>query len=155
MDIDEIKQIIELMRQNDLAEFELEREGFRIAMRKSQPAVVTQQTVPVIAAQPNTAVPESIVVTEKPAAEDEDEGKYEVIVSPMVGTFYAAPSPDSEPFVKIGDEVEKEDVVCILEAMKVMNEIKAEVQGRIIDILAENAEPVEFGQPLFKIEPTE
>jgi acetyl-CoA carboxylase biotin carboxyl carrier protein len=149
MNIDEIKKIVELMEENDLAEFEMEKDGFRIAMRKSQPTVVAQQTVPAVAPQTDPDVQAGIPADK---TSEEEEGKYETIISPMVGTFYAAPSPDSEPYVRVDDEIENETVVCILEAMKVMNEIKAEVHGRIADVLVENAEPVEFGQPLFKVE---
>jgi len=150
MDLDEIKQIIELMEENNLAEFEMEKDGFRIAMRKSQPVVVNSQpAVSVMAPQVEQAGSQTGAETPE-AAKDED--KYETILSPMVGTYYSAPSPDSEPYVRVGDEVDIESVVCILEAMKVMNEIKAEVKCRIVDILVENTEPVEFGQPLFKVE---
>ncbi len=151
MNIDEIKKIVELMEENDLAEFEMEKDGFRIAMRKYQPTVITQQTVPAVAPQKNSEV-QAGASEEKASGEEEEQGGLETIVSPMVGTFYSAPSPDSEPFVRVNDEIENETVICILEAMKVMNEIKAEVHGRIADILVENAEPVEFGQPLFKVE---
>jgi len=153
MDLDEIKQIIELMEENNLAEFEMEKEGFRIAMRKSQPIVVNSQpAVSVMAPQVEQAQSQTGAETGKALEAAKDDDKYETILSPMVGTYYAAPSPDSEPYVKVGDEVDTESVVCILEAMKVMNEIKAEVKGRITDILVENTEPVEYGQPLFKVE---
>jgi len=152
MDLDEIKQIIELMEENNLAEFEMEKDGFRIAMRKSQPIIVNSQPAgSVVAPQVEQSAPQTGAGTGK-APEAEDEDKYETILSPMVGTYYASPSPDSEPYVRVGDEVDIESVVCILEAMKVMNEIKAEVRGRIADILVENTEPVEYGQPLFKVE---
>lgn len=151
MNIEEIKKILQLMQENNLAEFEMEKDGFRIALKKSQPQNQSQH-------QPQNVLPQmsqintQTVVPEKPVLEKEDKTKYHEIISPMVGTFYAAPSPDSEPFVKIGDEINVDDVLCILEAMKVMNEIKSEVHGRIVDILVENGESVEYGQPLFKVE---
>ena len=151
MNIDEIKKILQLMQENNLAEFEMEKEGFRIALRKSQPSIIAPQPVQQISPQMQVSAPQSISL-DKPAADKEDKGKYHEVVSPMVGTFYAAPSPESDPFVQVGDEIHHDDVICILEAMKVMNEIKAEVHGRIVDILVENAEPVEYGQPLFKVE---
>jgi acetyl-CoA carboxylase biotin carboxyl carrier protein len=151
MNIDEIRMILQLMQENDLAEFEMEKEGFRIALKKSQPTIVTQQSVQQMMPQMPVANPQAAPV-EKSPAEKEDKGKYYEIISPMVGTFYAAPSPDSEPFVKVGDEIHTDEVVCILEAMKVMNEIKSEVHGRIAEILVENTEPVEYGQALFKVE---
>ena len=151
MNIDEIKKILQLMEENNLAEFEMEKEGFRIALKKSQPTIVAQQSSPQILPQAQILAPQ-ITPTEKTPSDKEDKNKYLEIISPMVGTFYAATSPDSEPFVQIGDEIHHDDVVCILEAMKVMNEIKSEIHGRIVDILVENAEPVEFGQTLFKVE---
>ena len=149
MDFDEIKQIVQLMQENDLSEFELEREGFRIVMRKAKPEIITHHSVPIAAPQVIASGPGG-EKAEK-AAPEEDEN-YEVIKSPMVGTFYTSPSPDSDPYVRIGDQVGEDTVVCILEAMKVMNEIKAEVRGKIVDILVENAEPVEYGQALFKVD---
>lgn len=151
MNIEEIKKILQLMQENNLAEFEMEKDGFRIALKKSQPEYQSPPQVQNVLSQVPQTHPQT-AHSEKPVAEKEDKTKYHEIVSPMVGTFYASPSPDSEPFVKIGDEIHADDVICILEAMKVMNEIKSEVHGRIVDILVENAEPVEFGQPLFKVE---
>jgi len=151
MDLEEIKQILQLMDENELAEFELERDGLRIALRKASstaPAIagvaMPQGTVPAAAAPPSAGPAE----TAKETAED----KTAYIKSPMVGTFYVAPSPDSPPFVGLGEKIGKDDVVCILEAMKVMNEIKAELEGTIMEVLAENGEPVEYGQPLFRVE---
>ena len=151
MDLEEIKQILQLMDENELAEFELERDGLRIALRKAgstapAPAsvVMPQGTVPAAPAPPSAGPAE----TAKAIAEE----RTAYIKSPMVGTFYVAPSPDSPPFVNLGEKIGKDDVVCILEAMKVMNEIKAELEGTIMEVLAENGEPVEYGQPLFRVE---
>jgi len=149
MDLEEIKQILQLMEDNGLAEFELERDGLRIALRKPAPAMPTVTAIPMQQAVV-PAVPAAASGTG--AVETPDETNIVYIKSPMVGTFYLSPSPDSPPFVEIGQTIGKEDVVCILEAMKVMNEIKAEVEGRIVEVLVENAEPVEFGQPLFRVE---
>ena len=146
MDIKDIKRIIELMKENELSEFELAEEGFRISLRRkglgSEPQVVMAQmpmqaAAPVAAAPVAPAVPSNLIE----------------IKSPMVGTFYRSSSPETEPFMSLGKEVDQESVVCIIEAMKVMNEIKAEVKGTIRKILVENATPVEFGQPLFLVEP--
>jgi len=145
MDLEEIQKIVNLMEENNLVEFELEKEGFRIALKKAQPMVVTPAaTMPTIMAQ-NLPLPES-AGEEPKTAEDT-----EVIVSPMVGTFYAASSPDSPPYVTVGQQVEENDIVCIIEAMKVMNEIPAEMNGTITEILVSNGEPVEYDQPLFRI----
>ncbi|MCX6356824.1 MAG: acetyl-CoA carboxylase biotin carboxyl carrier protein [Candidatus Aureabacteria bacterium] len=145
MNIKEIKDIVTLMNENEITEFVIEREGFKLSIRKGQQfergPLITQVAAPV---QPVPAAgsPEE----EKPP---QDEGVY--IVSPMVGTFYSAPSPESPPFVEIGQEVDEETVVCVIEAMKVMNEIKAERKGKILEILSENGEAVEFGKRLFRI----
>jgi acetyl-CoA carboxylase biotin carboxyl carrier protein len=145
MDLEEIREILKFMEENGLAEFELERDGFRIALRKAVASAPAMAAVPI--AQP---VPAAAGAIEAGKLKDEERASY--IRSPMVGTFYVAPSPDSPPFVNVGEDVGKDDVVCILEAMKVMNEIKAEVEGRIAEVLVENGEPVEYGQPLFRVE---
>lgn len=142
MNIKEIKEIIELMKENNIDEFVMERDGLKIALKRGRGGEIlpTIETPPSVektpVAVPKETIPENIAH----------------IVSPMVGTFYAAPSPDSPPHVVAGDEVSENDVVCIIEAMKVMNEIKADVKGRVKEILVKNGEPVEFGQPLFVVE---
>jgi len=145
MDLEEIQDIIKLMDDNNLVEFELEKEGFRIALKKGQPMIVTP-AAPVPAVLPQNGSWPQPGSQETIMAEDTD-----TIASPMVGTFYAAPSPDSPPYVTVGQKVETNEIVCIIEAMKVMNEIPAEVSGTITDILVSNGEPVEYDQPLFRI----
>jgi acetyl-CoA carboxylase biotin carboxyl carrier protein len=158
MEIKEIKRIIELMSENDLAEFELEEANFRISIKRrngfdsqvmappgSAPAMMVAPNAPA-ASQPHAGVappPEAA-----PAGADLTE-----VQSPMGGTFYRSSSPDGDAFVTVGQEVEEETVVCIIEAMKVMNEIKAEVKGIVRRILVENGTAVEYGQPLFEIDP--
>jgi len=144
-DIKEIKTIIDLMKKNDLSVFEIEKEGFRLKLQRSpsgQAAAVESLplTVPATAPGPAPASPKAI---ESVALKE--------IVSPMVGTFYRAGSPDAAPFVDVGKTVTDETVVCIIEAMKVMNEIKAETGGVIAEVVAENGKPVQFGQVLFKV----
>jgi acetyl-CoA carboxylase biotin carboxyl carrier protein len=154
VDLKDIKAIIDLMKKNSVSEFELEKQDFKIRLKRGMGGGVQiddggQQVIsyaPVPVALPaTTAVP---AVTAAPVSNDAD------IKSPMIGTFYRTPSPDSAAYVEIGTEVSPDTVVCIIEAMKVMNEIKAEAKGVITQILVENAKPVEFGQPLFKIRPT-
>ena len=147
MDLDDIKAIIDLMKQNDLAVFKLEREGFKLELEAQRPVS------PVIAAVPPTAITTQTVPANVTASSGtgEDKSKLKEIVSPMVGTFYRAPSPDSAPYVQPGQEINEESVVCIIEAMKVMNEIKAEVRGIIVEVLVDNGTPVQFGQPLFRV----
>jgi len=146
MELDGIKRIIELMNENGLNEFELEENGVRIMIKKGQTGQVihaVQAVAPVAASKPAEAAPAA------PAAEQTNCVE---IKAPFVGTFYRAPSPEAEPYVTEGQEVTPETVLCIVEAMKVMNEIKAEIRGVVREILVENAHPVQYGQPLFKIE---
>jgi acetyl-CoA carboxylase biotin carboxyl carrier protein len=149
MNIKELREIIAIFEKADISELDLEREGMRIKLKKGLFPEVTafspspgegvhRPVVPVAAEKDKEAI------TEKCLAE---------ISSPMVGTFYRAPSPESKPFVEEGAEIEEGQVICIIEAMKLMNEIKAEVRGRIVRILVDNGHPVEFGQSLFVIEP--
>ncbi|MDD5556211.1 MAG: acetyl-CoA carboxylase biotin carboxyl carrier protein [bacterium] len=141
MNIKEIREIIALMNENEVTEFTIEREGFKLCIRKAGGAGAV--------AAPAPAAVSAAVPAPAPAAAEAAEGQY--IVSPMVGTYYAAPAPDAPPYVKVGQEVDEETVVCLIEAMKVLNEIKAERKGRIVEVLAENGEPVEFGKKLFRI----
>ena len=155
MDLKEIKAIIDLMKKNDLAVFKLEREGFKLELEVNRPSpAAVAFAYPQIAAPP--VYPAAAGVTSaRPSASAQAAAQttesYKEIVSPMVGTFYRAPSPDSAPFVEVGQEVAEDTVVCIIEAMKVMNEIKAETSGVIAEVLADNGKPVQFGQALFKI----
>jgi len=148
MDIEEIKQLIQLMVDNDLSEVDISDGESNISLKRGpgdQPIVTAVPAVP--AAAPPPAAGEAPPV--EPPAEELLE-----IRSPMVGTFYAAPSPDSDSYVAVGTSVGEETVVCIIEAMKVMNEIKAECNGTIAEICVKNAQPVEFGQVLFRVRPT-
>ena len=147
MYIKEIKDMIALMNENSLAELEIEKDGMRIRLKKSGGGY--EKAVEFIQ-QPATAAshaPEIKNAQEKPKSNTIE------IKSPMVGTFYRSPSPEAPPYVNIGDNIEVGQVLCIIEAMKLMNEIKSEVKGKIIDIHVENAEPVEFGHILFVVEP--
>ena len=147
MELKDIKAVIDLMRKNDLSVFEMEKDGFRLKLQKGngdQPVFSQPAAAPATAAQPASAPAETAsAAPEKSTLKD--------IVSPMVGTFYRANSPESPAFVDIGKEVSEESVVCIIEAMKVMNEIKAETKGVIAEIVAENGKPVQFGQVLFRV----
>ena len=147
MDLKDIKAIIDLMRKNDLSVFEMEKDGFRLKLQKGiseQPvSMMPAQTAPMVQNSPPNASVAHPVSAETSHLRD--------IVSPMVGTFYRAASPDAPPFVDVGKEVTEETVVCIIEAMKVMNEIKAETKGVIAEIVAENGRPVQFGQVLYRV----
>ena len=149
MNIDEIKAIAEIVAANDLAEFKLEREGFTLEIKRGSSTVVAAPVSMIAPAPVAAPAPAAAAPAAAPAA---DNAKRITIDSPLVGTLYRAPSPEAAPFVKVGDKVTPDTVVCIVEAMKVMNEIKAEKSGVIRDILVENGSAVEFGQPLFVIE---
>lgn len=154
MDLKDIKAIIDLMRKNAISEFELERQDFKIRLKRGGnggPSVVYDDTVTTVLPAP--AVAGSLPPAAASAKAPEPATAVSEIKSPMIGTFYRSPSPDASPYVEVGTEVGPETVVCIIEAMKVMNEIKAEVRGVITQVLADNAKPVEFGQPLFKVRP--
>ncbi|MDD9866199.1 MAG: acetyl-CoA carboxylase biotin carboxyl carrier protein [Verrucomicrobiales bacterium] len=157
MEFKDIKSIVDLMKKNSISDFEMEKEGFKIKLRRTDGTktedVQVQHYLPPASAAPipmpaaAPAAPAAAPV-EEPAASNDPE-----IKSPMIGTFYRAPSPESDSYVEIGDHVTADTVVCIVEAMKVMNEIKAEVSGVITEILVENGNPVEFGQPLYRVRP--
>ncbi|MEI8011721.1 MAG: acetyl-CoA carboxylase biotin carboxyl carrier protein [Candidatus Omnitrophota bacterium] len=152
MNLKELKEMVQLMNENGLAELEIEREGTTIKLKKTQepahaPAVA--YSIPAIPAARPLAEP--FVPVPAPAAV----GNLKDIKSPMVGTFYRAPSPESAVFVEIGQTVEVGQVVCIVEAMKLMNEIKSDVRGKVVELCVDNAEPVEFGQVLFRVDPAQ
>ena len=143
------------MRKNDLSVFKLEQEGFKITLKRGtdyQPVITTAASQVLPAALPAPAAAAQEAAAGAPtAAGGTPAANLREITSPMVGTFYAAPSPDSPPYVSVGQEVTEDTVVCIIEAMKVMNEIKAEVRGTIAEVIAESGKPVQFGQALFRV----
>ena len=148
-DIKEIKAIIDLMKKHDLSVFEIEKEGFRLKLQRGMsgsPMAITGGHPAGTQSKPTATGTEP-----PPAAKPIESVPLKEIVSPMVGTFYRAGSPDTPPFVEVGKPVTEDTVVCIIEAMKVMNEIKAETSGVIAEVLAENGKPVQFGQALFKV----
>ena len=161
MELKDIKIIIDLMKKNDLSVFEMEEGDFKIKLKRGGPAeshAASAGPAPVVYHHPPPALtlpvaPAGVLTTatETPPAAPAAKGGPE-IVSPMVGTYYSAMSPDSPPYIKVGQSVTADTVVCIVEAMKVMNEIKAEQSGVVAEILAENGKPVQFGQPLFRLQ---
>lgn len=157
MNIKEIKEMINLMNENSLTELEIEKEGLRVRLKKGMEGqvVVERLSSKTAASLPAAApIPMPVASVPEPLPKERATSKnLKEIKSPMVGTFYRAPSPESPAFVEINQTIEIGQVVCIVEAMKLMNEIKSEVKGKILDILVNNAEPVEFGQPLFLVEP--
>jgi acetyl-CoA carboxylase biotin carboxyl carrier protein len=157
LDLKQIKQIIDLMKRSELSEFEFEEEGFKIKIKRGPGGQ------PLIAAAPHSAHPFPIApdpqlnAARTPAAQPaaaspaSDETGITYVKSPMVGTFYRSPSPENPSFVDVGSKVDDKTVVCIIEAMKIMNEIQAETKGTVVEVLVENGQPVEYGQRLFKI----
>jgi len=154
VDLKEIKAIIDLMRKNSISEFELEKQDFKIRLKRAVNGAVASgsfEETPVLTYLPPAGTtPVQAAAAPAPVATSTELE----IKSPMIGTFYRAPSPEAAPYVEVGTDVNPETVVCIIEAMKVMNEIKAEAKGVITQALVDNAKPVEFGQPLFKLRPT-
>ncbi len=154
-DVRRIRRLVELMKEHDLSEIDLRQGDARIQLRRGGDgsaigtALRPQSPASAAVAPPSEAVRPTPLLPSEAAAKDEH---IALIASPMVGTFYSAPDPDSPPYVKVGDSIGPETVVCIVEAMKVFNQIPAEVAGRIVAVLVENGEPVEFGQPMFKVD---
>jgi len=160
VNLDELRELIALLRENGLAELELEREDFRVRLRREGAPVIYSEMAPPPSSVPakaaaTTANPSTTSAPAHPGAQAETEASedqgLQIIPSPIVGTFYRSPSPTAEAFVKIGSSVQPESVVCIIEAMKLMNEIQAETTGEVVKIYVENGQPVEYGQPLFGI----
>lgn len=159
--VQEIRELIKLVDQSNIDEFVFEQDGSKIKMKKNtvetvavsvQPAV---QAAPVSAPKPPAAAVKQDVIKEEPkaAVSEADAANLHKITSPMVGTFYSSPSPDSESYVKSGSKVSKDSIVCIVEAMKLFNEIEAEINGEIVEVLVNNGQLVEYGQPLFLVKP--
>jgi acetyl-CoA carboxylase biotin carboxyl carrier protein len=155
LSFDQIKELANLVAERGLEAIEVERSGFKLRIvgrsqiASATPGPVVAPPAHVPALEPTSAVPAPAA---PPAAEDPHAGAH-LLTSPIVGTFYVAPSPDADPFVRVGDRVTKGQIVCIVEAMKLMNEIEADVDGVVVDVIPQNAQPVEFGEPLFAIRP--
>ena len=158
MDIQKIKQVVELMKKSELSEFEFQEQDFKLRIKRDTPgramAAPTPTPAPVPAAAPLAVAPTPAPAASVPAAAPApaaSDPSVKVITSPMVGTFYASPAPDAPPFVGVGSQVKADSVVCIIEAMKVMNEIQAEIAGSVVECLVATGTSVEFGQPLFRV----
>jgi acetyl-CoA carboxylase biotin carboxyl carrier protein len=156
-DVRKIRRLVELMNEHDLSEMDLRQGETRIQLRRAGDPVVVAPTAaaaPSVAAAAPTPTPTQPPKQAATAAAESppDEEHLVPIESPMVGTFYASPDPDASPYVKVGDHVGPETTICIVEAMKVFNEIQAEVSGKVVAVLVESGEPVEFGQPMFKLD---
>lgn len=149
MNIKEIKEMINLMNENGLMELEIEKDGMRIRLKKTASGTELISG-PIMIEKPQGPLP----IAASSAEQTQNLSVKTVeIKAPMVGTFYRAPAPEAPPYIEVGQVIEPGQVVCIIEAMKLMNEIKSEIKGKVLEILVDNAEPVEFGQPMFLIEP--
>lgn len=149
-DVRRVRRLVELMKEHDLNEIDIRQDDARIQLRRGMggvPSVVTTAAPVPAAAVPAPATPAAEVAAAEVAPVDDAK----LIISPIVGTFYSSPDPEASPYTKVGDHVGPETIVCIIEAMKVFNEIPAEVSGEVIAVLVQNGDPVEFGQPLFKV----
>lgn len=146
MDLKEVKDLVDFMNENNLLELEIEKEGMRVRLKKSSPQDANPQVTVIPQTNPLSAAGGKEEISARSDSTIE-------IKSPMVGTFYRAPAPDAQPYAEVGDTVKENQVLCIIEAMKLMNEIKSEARVKIVDILVENGDPVEFGQPIFLAEP--
>ena len=160
MNLNELKEIIQQVVESDITEFEYEKAGTRLRIRRSshEPASLgvpyVHQNTPPASTSVQIMTPVQASVAPAPKSEPEPSAEeFHVVRSPIVGTFYRAPSPGAKPFVKTGDSVELGTVLCIIEAMKLMNEIESDIAGEVVKILVENAQPVEYGQPLFLVRP--
>lgn len=155
MDIKQIQELIKFVSRSGVNEVAIEQEDFKITIKTNQAPTIVQATVaaPIPVAAPAVAAPQAVGPSENKSAPVEDTSKYITIKSPMIGTFYRSASPDKPSFVNVGDEVSTGKVICIIEAMKLFNEIESEVSGKIVKVLVENASPVEYDQPLFLVEP--
>ena len=165
MNIKEIQDLIKFVAKTGVSEVEIEQKDFKITIKseeKEEKQIIVQATAPAVAAAPAPAAipaaPAPAVAAPAPAAEAPapaaDDSKYITIKSPMIGTFYRSSGPDKEPFVSVGDTIGNGDTVCIIEAMKLFNEIEAEVSGKVVKVLVDDATPVEYDQPLLLIDPS-
>jgi acetyl-CoA carboxylase biotin carboxyl carrier protein len=156
LDLKQIKQVIDLMKRSELSEFEFEEEGFKIKIKRGTSGLPVITSVPVAPQHYSAPMAEHASAAKpaapaSPSASSGDETGFAYVKSPMVGTFYRSPSPENPAFVDVNAKVEDKTVVCIIEAMKIMNEIQAEVKGTVVEVLVENGQPVEYGQRLFKV----
>ncbi len=149
---DEIKRMLDLMDERGLEEIEVEREGFRVRLRKPARGAAEARPAPVAQPPPDAPAPEPPPASGEEPPDDGDDG-LALIKSPIVGTFFRAPEPDAPPFVEVGSSVRKGQVLCIIEAMKLMNEIDADQDGEVVKIFVENNQPVQYGDPLFAVRP--
>ncbi len=150
-DLERIRRLIDLMKEHDLGEIDLQQSEQRIRLARAS-SHAAYPVAPVVPSHPQPTAPFSATTPPAASAGDSDGAHIAIIKSPMVGTFYSRPNPNSRNFVEVGSEIQSDSIVCIIEAMKVFNEIPAEIRGKIVAVLVQNEEPVDFGKPLFKVD---
>lgn len=152
-DLKGIRLLVELMKENNVSELDLEQGGSRLSLRRALPGAAPVVVTQPVAAQPVPTAPVAApAVPAAPAAPAKEPDYIKTITSPIVGVFYASPNPESDPFVKVGDSIAPGKVICLIEAMKVFNDIRAEFSGKITEVLVKNGDPLEYGTPLFKVD---
>lgn len=151
MDLIKIKQVVDLMKKSDLSEFEIQDQDFKLRIKRDLPGRAPIAAPVAAAPAPVAAAPAPVAAAPAPAAPAAADPSIKLVTSPMVGTYYATPSPENPPFVTVGSPIKADTVVCIIEAMKVMNEIQSEIAGTVVECLVANGTSVEFGQPLFRV----
>lgn len=152
LDLTELRELLTTLNQTDISELMLKGDDFELVVRRGT-RIESTPAAPIAATPPSPVAPEPIPIKAEMPAAPKNDRKLVDVVSPIVGTFYRSPSPDEPPFADIGSLIQKGQVVCIIEAMKVMNEIEAEVSGEIVEVLVQNGQPVEYGQPLMRVNP--
>lgn len=152
MNLKEIKEILQLMADHGLSEIEIEKDGLKVKLRKGSNGSIIQEQIREVSAIPIPRAVETLSAADAGRAAEAANPNVLIVKSPMVGTFYASPAPDQPAYASSGKKIKEGDVLCIVEAMKLMNEIKSEVTGTVLEVLVKNGQPVEFDQPLFKIQ---
>jgi acetyl-CoA carboxylase biotin carboxyl carrier protein len=151
LSFDQIKELVSLVAERRLEELEIERSGFRLKIVGKSPTVAAAPVPAPVAVPPAAASPGAPTPMPTAPVEEDPHAGAHLLTSPIVGTFYMSPSPEADPFVRVGDRVKKGQIICIVEAMKLMNEIEADIDGVVVGVIPQNAQPVEFGEPLFAI----
>ena len=151
LDLNKIKQVVDLMKKSDLSEFEIQDQEFKLRIKRDVPGRAATAGAPASAAAPAPAAPVAAAAPPAAPAPTVADPSIKLVTSPMVGTYYCTPSPENPPFVTVGSPIKADSVVCIIEAMKVMNEIQSEISGTVVECLVANGTSVEFGQPLFRV----
>jgi acetyl-CoA carboxylase biotin carboxyl carrier protein len=152
-DLSQLREILKILDETDIEELNLKSDDFELNVRKGNAPQIITQTVSAASLESAPVAPPPVTSTEAPTATPAAEKDWVEVTSPMVGTFYRSPAPDEDPFIEVGDKIRQGQTLCIIEAMKLMNEIEAELNGEVMEILVENAQPIAFGDPLMRVKP--